>query len=300
MAATAAFGGQDNRASNITVDGSYFNGTFGLDTTTGGPGDRTGVAPISLEAIEQVQVSVAPYDVRQGNFVGANVNSVTRSGANQFAGSFYTRYRNESFVGTEARDPAVQSRNLQDDRLPASGSGGPIVKNKLFFFESFENQKDTRPLTTFTSNPGGAPVAGNTTRVLASDLTALSNYLETNFNYDTGPFDNIPNVTPGKPWLIKGNYNINNSQQGHLPVQPADRAPTVNHQSGSSSLGTGRPTVTTNFLTFAELELLDSREHQVGRRRVDSVFGTFTNNLHRRRHLQQREPRARFSSSRSS
>ena len=68
---SGTFAGQDNRANNVTVDGSYFNNSFGLGVTTGGIGDRTGVAPISLEAIEQVQVSVAPYDVRQGNFTGA-------------------------------------------------------------------------------------------------------------------------------------------------------------------------------------------------------------------------------------
>ena len=70
--------------------------------------------------------------------------------------------------------------------------GGPIVKNKLFFFQSFEKQNDTRPLTTFTSNPGGAPVAGNTTRVLASDLAGLSSFLRQNFNYEAGPFDSVP------------------------------------------------------------------------------------------------------------
>src|SRR5262249_26099638 len=150
--------------------------------------DRTGVAPISLEAIEQIQVSVAPYDVRQGNFVGANVNTVTRSGTNRFTGSVYTRYRNQSYVGTQA---AAQTFNPGVFKTTDTGVwvGGPIVKNRLFFFMSYDRQKDTRPLTTFTSNPGGAPVAGNTTRVFASDLTALSDYLKTNFKYDTGPFD---------------------------------------------------------------------------------------------------------------
>src|SRR5947208_1431860 len=101
---TMSFSGQDTRANNITVDGSYFNNAFGLGNT---PGDRTGVAPISLAAIEQVQVSVAPFDVRQGNFVGANVNTVTRSGTNKLAGSFYRQFRNQSMVGTKAKDLTV-------------------------------------------------------------------------------------------------------------------------------------------------------------------------------------------------
>jgi hypothetical protein len=270
------FAGQDNRANNITIDGSYFNGSFGLDTTTGQPGDRTGVAPISLESIEQVQVSVAPYDVRQGNFVGANVNTVTKSGTNQFTGSVYTRYRNQSYVGTEASGLAFNPGTFKTTDT-GEWVGGPIVKNKLFFFQSFEKQEDNRPLTTFTSNPGGAPAVGNTTRVLASDLTGLSNYLAANFKYDTGPFDGLQQVTAGKPWLIKGTYNISNANKVNFRYNRLTSS-TDKNQSTSGSLGTAR-TFGTQFLTFqnSNYKMLENIDSGVGE--WNSVFGTFTNDL---------------------
>src|SRR6185312_940371 len=160
---SGTFAGQDNRANNMTVDGSYFNNSFGLGVTTGGIGDRTGVAPISLEAIEQVQVSVAPYDVRQGNFTGAGVNTVTRSGTNSLTASVYRRQRNESYVGTEAAGLTVNP-GIFTTHTTGVWAGGPIIKNKMFAFGAYEKQDDQRPLTTFRSNPGGAPVTGNTTR----------------------------------------------------------------------------------------------------------------------------------------
>src|SRR4029078_10689347 len=78
---------------------------------------------------------------------------------------------------------------------------------------AYEKQEDRRPLTTFTSNPGGAPVAGNTTRVNAADLAPLSAFLSTNFKYDTGPFDNIEKVVPAKPWMLKGDFNVNSANK---------------------------------------------------------------------------------------
>ena len=150
-----SFAGQDNRLNNITVDGSYFNNSFGLG---GQPGERTDVAPISLESIEQLQVSIAPFDVRQGNFVGAAVNTVTRSGTNRFTGSFYHRFRSDDFVGTEARGPGGQSRHLHVPQHRRLGRRSDR-QEPLFVFGTYENEEDNRPLTTFRANQGGEPSA---------------------------------------------------------------------------------------------------------------------------------------------
>ena len=286
---SGSFAGQDNRANNVTVDGAYFNNSFGLGVTTGGIGDRTGVAPISLEAIEQVQVSVAPYDVRQGSFTGAGVNTVTRSGTNNFTASVYRRTRNEDcsdltnvdtcsgFVGTTAAGLRFNPGNFTT-HTTGVWAGGPIVKNTLFAFGYFEKQEDTRPLTTFTSNPGGAAVAGNTTRVNASDLTQLSNFLSTNFKYDTGPFDNIQKITPAKPWMLKGDYNINNANKVTFKYNQLDSSSPI-LQSGSSSLGTTRAVNSTQFLTFqnSDYSILENLKSGIGE--WNSVFGNMTNNL---------------------
>ena len=258
---SGTFAGQDNRMNNITVDGSYFNNAFGLG---GQPGDRTGVAPISLEAIDQVQVNIAPYDVRQGNFVGAGVNMVTRSGTNQLVGSVYTRYRNQSYVGQEAAGLAY-NRGIFITKDTGAWLGGPIIKNRLFAFGSYEKQSDTRPITTFRSNAGGEVVAGSVTRVLASDLTQLSSFLNTNFKYDTGPFDNVSKLTPAKPFLVKGDYNLNNSNK--VTFRYSQLASSTGVQlSSSTSAGFGRGTTSTNWLGYqnSNYAILENYKSGVG------------------------------------
>src|SRR5205809_3299974 len=183
-----SFAGQDNRLNNMTIDGSYFNNSFGL---AGQPGDRTGVAPISLDALEQVQVNVAPYDVRQGNFVGAGINMVTKSGSNDYTGSVFYNTRNNSgfFVGRQAGTNRFNPGTFQYRDIGVS-LGGPIIRNKLFFFSSFEDDRQTQPGTTFTGWSGIASDTGaNITRVLRSDLDSLSSFLQNSFNYTTGPYE---------------------------------------------------------------------------------------------------------------
>jgi hypothetical protein len=269
-----SFAGMDNRLNNVTVDGSYFNNSFGL---SGQPGDRTNVAPISMDAIEQIQINIAPYDVRQGNFVGAGVNSVTRSGGNEFRGSLYTQYRNEGLVGKDAGANSYDPGKFRYNQI-GGWLSGPIVQNKAFFFVSYENDGLTQPGTNFQANPGGATVSGNMTRVLASDLDQLSNFLRTNFNYETGPYQGYDHETPATRFLAKLDYNVNNNNKLSLRYTHLDSETDV-LVSTSSSLGFGRPR-TTEFLAFqnSNYMIMENIRSVVGE--WNSLFrGNMANNL---------------------
>jgi hypothetical protein len=265
-----SYSGQDDRQNNITVDGSYFNSAFGLGE--GQPGGRTGVAPISLESIEQVQVSVAPYDVRQGNFIGAAVNTVTRSGTNQVSASVYTRYRNQDYVGTEAEGLTVNPGTFTF-RNTGVNAGGPIMKNRLFVFGNYENEKDTRPLHTFIANNGSQPVGGSVTRVLGSDLDALSSYLKQNFKYETGPYQNIPAETPAKRYLLRTDYNLSTNNKINFRYSQLDSSAAKN-LSGSSSVGLGRGTFGTSFLNFASSNYAQLENIKSGVGEWNSILGS--------------------------
>lgn len=244
QASGSSFAGQDNRLNNITVDGSYFNNSFGLG---GQPGDRTGVAPISLDAIEQIQVNIAPYDVRQGNFTGAGVNTVTRSGTNQFTGSAYYFLRNEDLVGRQAGAAAFNPGTFNYAQVGAR-LGGPLIKDKLFFFTSYEEDKQTQPGILRTANPGGAAVTGNMTRVLASDMNNLSTFLRERFKYETGPYSGYDNETPSQRILTRLDYNLNDKNKFSLRFTALNSNTDVN-LSTSASLGFGRAANNT-FLSF--------------------------------------------------
>lgn len=268
--------GQDGRLNNISVDGSAFNNSFGLG---GQPGDRTNVAPISLAAIEQMQVDVAPYDVRQGNFVGANINTVTRSGTNRLAGSIGYSLRNQGLVGKKAGDLAFDPGTFKFKNL-SGWLGGPIIPNRLFFFANLENESLTQPGTTFLANTGTQTVGGNITRVRAADLDALSTYLATNFGYDTGPYQGYNNQTPVHRFLGKLDFNLNDNNKlvvrYNKLVSSADIL-----VSNSNSLGIlGNRRTNTNALNFANSNygMMENIESTVGE--WNAVIGNgMANNL---------------------
>jgi hypothetical protein len=265
--------GQDPRLNNITVDGSYFNNSFGLGNT---PGDRTGVAPISPQAVEQIQVNVAPFDVRQGNFVGAGINTVTRSGTNKFTGSVYRQFRTEDQVGTEAKSLPVNPGTFEFANTGV-WAGGPIVRNKVFFFGNFEDESLTRPGTVFRSNAGGEPAVGSVTRVLTSDLDRVSSLLRNSFTYETGPWQDYDFATPAKRYLIKGDWNLNAANKITFRYTQLDSKSDV-LMNNSSSLGFGSRQGTVFSMNFDNSNYRNTEYIKSGIGEWNAVIGNSMSN----------------------
>ncbi len=275
MGGNMSFAGQDNRMNNITVDGSYFNNSFGLGNQ---PGDRTNVAPISMDAIEQVQINVAPFDVRSGNFVGAGVNTVTRSGTNSFRGSAFYQWRDQDLTGTEAKDATVNVGTFKFTNY-GGWAAGPIVKNRLFFFGNAEKEETEQPGTTFRANRGGEPIAGGTTRVLESDLQQLSAFLQQRFNYETGGYQDYSHLTPGRRLLGKFDLNINSRNKLSFRYNQLDSDTDV-LLSNSSSLGFGSRRTSLFGLNYqaSNYQILENRKSGVAE--LNTVIGsTMSNSL---------------------
>lgn len=180
-----SFGGAYSGFNNVTVNGADFNNSFGLSSTLGG---QASAQPISLDAIDQIQVNISPYDVRQGGFTGSGINTVTRSGTNQFRGSVYTYLKGPGTQGYHVGTAEVNKLPFTFN-LSGASFGGAIVKNKLFFFISGEQSIQSAPATSIvastTSNP---PVPGSVSIANADTLNALADYLKSKYSYDPGAF----------------------------------------------------------------------------------------------------------------
>ncbi|SFE59833.1 TonB-dependent receptor [Flavobacterium xueshanense] len=206
------FGGQDSRLNNFTIDGSVFNNGFGLgnDSQAGG---RTGSTAISLDAIEQLQVSIAPYDVRQSGFLGSGINAVTKSGTNEVEGSVYNSFRSnkKDFIGNKAGDNVVIPGKF-DEKIWGARIGAPIIKDKLFFFGNFETLENISPATTWTST-GSTQASAQVSAPTYAQMETLSNFLQDKFNYTTGPWENYDAERISKKFLARVDWNINSNHQ---------------------------------------------------------------------------------------
>ena len=202
-----SFGGRNDQFNNYSLDGAIFNNPFGLDAAT--PGGQTDAQPVSLDALEQIQVSTAPYDVRQSGFTGALINAVTKSGTNNFHGTVYGFYRNESLTGSEVKGDEVSVADLKQLQFGAS-LGGAIVKNKLFFFANFE--KDDREDLGQNWLPNNGSGLINESRVLESDLIEVRDALLA-VGYDPGAYEGFTNKTESTKGIFKLDWNINDNNR---------------------------------------------------------------------------------------
>lgn len=251
-----SIGGQNNRFNTIYIDGAVNNDVFGL-AGSGTNGGQTGVSPISIDAIEQLQVAVAPFDVRQSGFAGGSVNAVTRSGTNEFEGSVYYLFQNENLAGKnpfneEKLDPFTSE--TYGARL-----GGPIVKDKLFFFTSVEFQRDETPLP-FDFNV----YQGDASRADINELISALNA----FGYDPGGFENNSAFLDSDKFLAKIDWNINDKHKltARYSLTTADNRERI--QSGRSFIG---------FQNAAEL--FESRTHSMALELRSQIGNNMSNHL---------------------
>jgi hypothetical protein len=198
-----SFGGRSNLFNNLTVDGALFNNSFGLATTLGG---QTNSQPISLDAIDQIQVDIAPYDVRQGNFTGAGVNTVVKSGTNTFKGTVYDYLRGVDLTGYTA-GPTSVTKTPFNYRQTGLSLGGPIIQNKLFFFVSGEEERISQPATTYLASAPGVS-GSNVSQADAATLNEIASFLQSKYNYSPGAYQGYSFDTYSNKATIKIDWNI--------------------------------------------------------------------------------------------
>ena len=202
-ASGGSFGGRNDQYNNFTLDGSIFNNPFGLDAAT--PGGQTASQPVSLDAIEQISVSTAPYDVTLSGFTGASVNAVTKSGTNVVSGTVYGFFRNQDFTGGKIKGENIFVPQLRQSQSGVS-VGAPIIKDKLFIFVNFEEVKRTDLGQSWLPNTGSNSI--NESRVLKADLAEVQTALA-GIGYNTGDYEGFTHDSNSSKGLFKLDWNIN-------------------------------------------------------------------------------------------
>jgi len=201
----SSFGGISSQLNNLTIDGANFNNSFGLSDAIGG---QTGAQPISLDAIEQIQVNVSPYDVKYGGFNGAGINTVTRSGKNQVFGSVYDYVKSKDLQSYKVGDVSLAKQDFNYN-LFGFTAGGAIIKNKLFFFINGETENKVSPGTSWqASNAANAPNGVNISNANANKLDSLANFLKTKYGYDPGNYQGYSYTAESKRLTVKIDWNI--------------------------------------------------------------------------------------------
>jgi len=275
----SSIGGGNYRQNNFTIDGADFNNSFGIGTNLPANG-----SPISIDALEEISVNVTPYDVRQSGFIGSAINAVTRSGTNTFSGSVYHYFRDANQQGnkvgkTEFTKPAFEFKQY------GGRIGGPIIKNKLFFFINYETENQPKQIQTrfaaTTSAPFGS--ATNIARPTAEELDMISQYLLTNFGYDPGPYDNYTTEIERKKFVARLDWNINQKHRFNVRYSEVSggepNAPSTSTSGTGNSFSSGAGRTDINALWFKNSHYFQGANFYSLAAELNSKFGKFANTL---------------------
>ena len=208
-----SFAGGDGRSTNFTLDGANLNNNFGLSSSLPGGG-----SPISMDAIDEIQVVVSPFDVRQSNFIGGGVNAVTKSGTNTFKGTAYIYHTNENMHGNRVDNTDLGERGKVRNTTYGFTLGGPIVKDKLFFFANLEYSKIPSVANRWRASENGVADPDNyISRTTLSDMQKVQEYMRSKYGYDTGSYTDFPADESNLKLLGRIDWNINDAH--HLAVR---------------------------------------------------------------------------------
>ena len=233
---SGSFGGRDTRYNNVSIDGAAFAQRFGLSTSNNYPGGDA--QPISLDAIQEISVNLTPFDIRQSNFTGANINAVTKSGDNSYHATAYTFQRFKSMTGDRVQDATVANAKTTSRQTYGASVGGPIIKNKLFFFINGELEYKSFLGNQWQPSTDGVGSAENKiSQTTIADLERVSNFLKEKYNYDPGAYQNFGNSAADN-YKIMARIDWNISKNHKLMVRYNDvKSQDDNLVSGASTPG---------------------------------------------------------------
>ena len=261
--------GRNSKYNNIQVDGVNFNDLFGLGSsgTFGGQSTTKVISAISLDAIEEFQLVVSPYDVRQADFTGAGINAVTRSGTNHYSASAFYYGRNEEFVGLTPTSSYPGKKKLDGftDNQYGGRVGGPIIENELFFFANGEVSRFKQP---FSRTFGNQAISTNAFTASADSLNMLANYLKTRYGYDPGSFTDISPISENEKLFFRFDYNL---AEGHKLTARYNYLHAVDDNSPSRGRGT------TDIYFSNGRYKLQNKTHSIAGQ-LTSVFGNMASN----------------------
>ncbi|MCD8102296.1 MAG: carboxypeptidase regulatory-like domain-containing protein [Alistipes sp.] len=288
-----AIGGGNYRQSYVTVDGAAFNNAFGIGSNL-----PAGGSPISIDALDQMTVSVTPYDVRQSGFTGGAINAVTKSGDNEFKASVYSYFNNDNFKGYKIKNEKFD-RDEQKNNMYGITFGGPIIKNKLFFFVNAEMEREISPGPTTRARESANDTWGggtNNNRPTVSDMDMMREYLRNKYGYDPGIYQGYSLNTPSWKLLARVDWNIHENHKLNVRFSTTHSKYSSSPSSsvnpvGSSAYPKGGSRTGNTAMYYKNTRYWQEQNFTSVAAELNSVFGPVTNTL-RVTYSHQDEPRS--------